>query len=213
MNKIIDITINSTLFHIEENAFSNLDKYHTSIKNHFSSYEEKEEILADIEARIAEQFSEKLTRSKKFITISDVQEVIETIGKVEDFEDYQKHKANSDPMNTGVTPKRLYRNHNAAILGGVTTGLSDYFSVDVIFIRIAFVIASLISGIGILVYIILWIVTPENPNISRNTTSEFREKNRKAIKLLIVLLIIGLLCLLAPFFFLFISYSSITTYL
>ena len=85
MKKTFTINISGTVFHIEEDAYDVLQKYLVKLKNHFGNEEEGKEILADIEARIAEIFIEKASDDKKVITLNWVEHVIETMGTPEDF--------------------------------------------------------------------------------------------------------------------------------
>ncbi|MFZ6034224.1 MAG: PspC domain-containing protein [Melioribacter sp.] len=59
--------------------------------------------------------------------------------------------------------KQLYRSRKHRIFGGVAGGMADYFDLDPVLMRVIFVIVALISGLGFLLYIILWIVIPEEP--------------------------------------------------
>ncbi len=168
MNKTIIININSIVFHIEEDAYETLRAYMIDIKKHFGNTAESKEILEDIENRIAEMFSEHIhTGRKEVLNIEDVQEVIKRMGKVSDFQESETldegyaepFSSQEDPAPT--TGRKLMRDPDDKILGGVCSGLAHYFAMEPRWIRILLVLFVLIGGSGFLVYVILWIVMPE----------------------------------------------------
>ena len=169
MNKTIIININSIVFHIEEDAYETLRSYMIEIKKHFGNTSESKEILEDIENRIAEMFSERIeTGRKEVINLEDVQQVITQMGRVSDFEEseesagesYQQSEKEEQPTDTHFG-KKLMRDPDDKILGGVCSGLAHYFAMDPRWIRILLVLFVLIGGSGFLVYAVLWIVMPE----------------------------------------------------
>ncbi len=167
MRKTISITVSNQLFHIEEQGFQKLDAYLNTIRAHFASYEDRDEIVADIEARIAEHFQEKLSKAKNVISEEDVDELIKNMGTVKDFEAFEgeSHDAKDEPI--FKTNKRLYRNANDQMIAGVCAGIANFFDIDPTIVRLLFVASLFLGGAGILVYIVLWIVLPE-----AKTTSE-----------------------------------------
>ncbi|PQA58713.1 PspC domain-containing protein [Siphonobacter curvatus] len=153
MKKTISITIAGVVFYIEEDGYDRLQGYLESIKRYFSSYEGSAEIIEDIEARIAEKFYEKVKKDeKRAITSEDVEELIQAMGTVADFEaleedeDFGTPKASSQstyttagPTQTTVPPvqKRLYRDTKRKVLGGVCAGIAHYLNVDPLWVRLA----------------------------------------------------------------------------
>src|SRR5690606_19664165 len=144
MNKTIIININSIVFHIEEDAYETLRSYMIEIKKHFGNTSESKEILEDIENRIAEMFSERIeTGRKEVINLEDVQQVITQMGRVSDFEEseesagesYQQSEKEEQPTDTHFG-KKLMRDPDDKILGGVCSGLAHYFAMDPRWIRI-----------------------------------------------------------------------------
>ncbi|MFW5822522.1 MAG: PspC domain-containing protein, partial [Tangfeifania sp.] len=127
MKKTFTINISGTVFHIEEDAYEVLQKYLVNLKKHFGTDEEGKEILADIEARIAEIFTENSLDEKKVITIDRVNQVIETMGTPEDF---AEEEAEAEEIYTSETKRkrRLYRDPDRRVLGGVCGGLGAYFN-------------------------------------------------------------------------------------
>ena len=164
MNKVMNINIGGIVFHVDEAAYEKLKKYLRDIARHFKNSDSGEEIIIDIEARIVELFQKKLNSKKEVITMEDVVEVIAIMGKPSDFDD----DGNDDHHDNNVIQlgrKRLFRDIDNRMIGGVCSGLSAYFNVDTVWFRLAFVIAT-ISGLSILAYVILWIIIPPARTIS-----------------------------------------------
>ncbi len=160
MKKTLSINIGGRVFHIEEDAYDKLNHYLDAIIKHFSQEEGKDEILLDIESRVAEMLQEKMEKSKQeAVTIGDVTEVIDIMGKPEDFGDVDEEEYEAPPRNG--TAKQFFRNPDNKIMGGVCSGISSYFGIDPLWLRLAFVLSWFMWGVGILIYIILWIVIPE----------------------------------------------------
>ena len=160
MKKTLTINISGTIFHIEEDAYEELKKYMVVLKNYFGKDDEGNEIFADIEARIAEIFTEKTSGKNQAITLKWVEELIETLGTPETF---SEEAGEEEPLAGQKTRKRkLYRDPEQTVLGGVCGGLAVYFNMDPVVIRLIVVLLALItSGAGILVYVILWIIVPK----------------------------------------------------
>ncbi len=170
MKKVVNINLAGQAFTIDEDAYHALDKYLKSIERHFRKSEGAEDILYDIEARIAELFLEN-DRHSKIVTMDKLNAVISVLGKPEEFgaEEQTQSKSEGEPTNEYKTGKRLYRNPNNKVIGGVASGLSAYFGIDdPIWIRIAFVFMFLTMGIGVIPYVVLWIIVPE-----AKTSSDF----------------------------------------
>lgn len=159
MDKTISITIAGLILHVEENAFRNLEAWLSSVRNHFGQYDDSEEILRDIENRTAEILSERTDNRNRAVTIEDVREVIEQIGTTEDFESFEGDSS-SNTQSASTVPKRLYRDPDNSVLGGVAAGVAAYMGIDVTLARILFVIFTLIWGASLLLYIILWLIMP-----------------------------------------------------
>jgi phage shock protein PspC (stress-responsive transcriptional regulator) len=156
MKKALQISIAQTLFTVEDDAYERLEKYLAEIKDHFKDTDGREEIIADIENRIAEQLLEK---KLKIINLAAVEEVLEVMGTVEDFDDSSTEKETTDK--TTGTSKKLYRDPENMLIAGVCSGLGAYFGIDPIWIRLAFIGITFLSGFGILLYFVLWFLVPE----------------------------------------------------
>jgi phage shock protein PspC (stress-responsive transcriptional regulator) len=171
MKKVININFQGTIVPIEESSYELLQQYIESLRHYFSDEEGRDEIINDIESRISELFQERLKSGSTCITDDDVNLIIKNMGRPEDFEKAEKGDNDSDKNQTGGRSKkdenfsrgdwswkgkRLYRDENNKILGGVCSGIAAYFGIDPVIVRILF----LVSGIGILAYIILWMFVP-----------------------------------------------------
>jgi len=163
MNKTIIININGIVFHIEEDAYEVLKNYMTDVKRHFMNSDDSLEITTDIENRIAEMFNEKLANeSKQVIVEQDVRAVIEQMGTVEDFEHAEEDtKASFSSTYYNTEARRLFRDPDDHLVGGVCAGIANYFDINAVWIRLAFAFSFFFAGTGLILYIILWIVIPK----------------------------------------------------
>ena len=163
MNKTVNINLANILFHIDEKAFNKLQRYLEAIKRSFQGTTGSDEIIADIEARIAELFHEKLENERQVITLKEVDEVINVMGQPEDYmvdEDiFEDAPRTSEP--TGKRVKKLYRDIDSKYIGGVCSGLEHYLGIDALWIRLFFIFFALFTGFGFIAYILLWILVPE----------------------------------------------------
>ncbi|MEO8769731.1 MAG: PspC domain-containing protein [Ferruginibacter sp.] len=175
MKQVININFQGRVVPIEVTAFEILKAYTESLSRYFANEEGKEEIINDIESRIGELFQERLKNGSTCITDDDVNAIIRSMGRPEDFETVeampgtsektqQTSGASNAETNAGVnipgTPKRLFRDENDKVLGGVCSGLANYFGVDVVVIRIIFVVLGISFGFGIVTYLVLWVAVP-----------------------------------------------------
>ena len=165
MNKTININLGGFFFHIDEEAYQKLRRYLASISKSLSEDPQgKNEIIADIEARISELLSEKITDARQVVNESDIEDIIVIMGQPEDYAEAEEaySDASYSYSRNKASGKKLFRDGDDKFLGGVASGISHYFNIDTIWIRLLFLITTLAGvGIGILVYIILWILLPE----------------------------------------------------
>ncbi|MBI3519094.1 MAG: PspC domain-containing protein, partial [Bacteroidetes bacterium] len=182
MNKTVTINISGIIFHIEEDAFDKLSKYLSTIKGYFSKADGGNEIMSDIEARIAEMLQSKTSPIKQVVLMSDVDYVMDNMGKPEEF----AGEANETTTNTQSAEnfnsyegepikKRLYRDGDSKVLGGVCSGIGHYFDIDAVWLRIALLLMFFFAGTGFLLYLILWIAIPE----AKTTTERLAMKGEK----------------------------------
>ncbi|MDR2223011.1 MAG: PspC domain-containing protein [Flavobacteriaceae bacterium] len=171
MNKTVTVNIGGLVFHIEEQAYLKLDQYLKAIRNSIS-IEEQDEVIHDIEIRIAELFSEYITTTNQVVTTADVDRVVEIMGKPEDYklsEDETTDQQNSSNTGNYIYTKqpKLYRDTQNGMIGGVLAGFGHYFKIEAVWLRIIFAVLLLFYGTGILLYIIFWAVVPEAKTASQ----------------------------------------------
>lgn len=183
MKKIININLASRLIPIEDSAYEILRQYLDSLKRYFAREEGADEIVGDIESRIAELFQDKLKKGAHCITDENVQEMKSAMGTPEQFDDAsdadtKQQEAAQEALFDKMRPrKRLYRDPDSKVLGGVCGGLGAYLNVDPVIFRIIFALLAVGGfGTGILIYFILWVATPE-----ANTATEKLEMRGERI--------------------------------
>ena len=163
MNKTVNINLGGMFFHIDEDAYQKLSRYFEAIKRSLTNSNGQDEIIKDIEMRIAELFAEKHSSGKQVISMRELDEVIAVMGQPEDYRiDNDENEATKPNFTTQTKGNRkLYRDKDGGMIGGVLSGLGYYFGIDKVWIRIIFLVLLFTFGIGIIPYIILWIVMPE----------------------------------------------------
>lgn len=164
MNKTISINLGGSVFNIEEDAFVMLKNYLDRIKQNFVNDDAQTEIMHDIEMRIAELFAERMNERKNVIVYTDVQEVVSIMGRPEDYklnDGDETGSANKSASDYANSKRRIFRDKDDAIVGGVCAGLSHYFGWDPLILRLIVVFIFLISGgTAILGYILFWALVP-----------------------------------------------------
>ncbi len=167
MKKTLTINLNGAVYHIDDDAYRMLDRYLSDLRIYFRKQREGEEVIEDIEARVGELFSEQLrTSGTQVITLRNVEDVISRIGKPEEFasaktktDDFDTYSAHAG---TTRSYRRLYRNPDDKILGGVLSGISAYLGWDPTWLRILmFALALFGVGSPIIIYLILWLLIPQ----------------------------------------------------
>lgn len=169
MNKTVNANIAGLVFYIEESAYELLQKYLKNIEANFSNEQERNEIMRDIEARIAELFQERNGNRKEVVNLEDVEAVISIMGEPEDYqsEEFEGDESTSQESYSSTneqshsTEKKLYRDKENGIIGGVCSGLGAYFGIDPVIIRVIFVLLVLFGFSGVFIYMILFFITPE----------------------------------------------------
>ncbi len=195
MKKTISINIGGNIFHIEEEGYDKLKAYLDSVHAYFATFEDSKEIIDDIENRIAEKFYTQLKKNKEAITGTEVDQLIASMGTVADFEatfddepsdqkrDTQTQTDNSSESKEEAKSKKLYRDGQRNVLGGVASGIAHYFSVDPIWVRLLWIVFTIAFGIGALAYIIFWIVLPESKELEEKKSIKkfFRNPDERVI--------------------------------
>ena len=159
MKITVSVNLGGYSFYIDEDAYDELKRYLKNLELYFAGEESSSEILSDIESRMAELFRVKMTGFKQVITIEDVKEIISVLGTPEDIADKEDTSAGEKFASTGN--HRMYRDPDRRIIGGVCAGIAAYWNLDPLIPRIIFVALMLAGGLGLLIYLILWIVLPE----------------------------------------------------
>lgn len=164
MNKVHYINLGGYPFSIDDDAYEHLSRYLDAIHRHFESSEGYEEITSDIESRMAELFQEQLS-SRQILTLKDVKDAILIMGTPEDFgaEPMAEEPTGAARERKGIkTGKRLFRNPDDEMIGGVCSGIAAYLGIqDPLWVRLAFVIFVISGGFGIPAYLILWAIVPK----------------------------------------------------
>jgi len=176
MKITVNINIGGLSFNIDEDAYEDLRNYLKSLEREFSGEESSAEIISDIEGRLAELFRQRLNSYKQVITKTDVTEVIEILGSPEaisgtDTEEKIPHSS-----------RRIYRDPDNRILGGVCSGLAAWFNTNMWLIRLIFLILAFGGGFGILIYIILWALLPEAKTTAQKIEMRGEHVNIENIK-------------------------------
>jgi phage shock protein PspC (stress-responsive transcriptional regulator) len=171
MKKIININLSGRVIPIEDTAYEKLKAYIESLRQYFAREEDRDEIINDIESRIAELMSEKIRKGATCITDADIEEIASSMGRPEDFEAEATDKAQStyqsssnqeeSKYSSSRARRRLYRDSNDKFIAGVCSGIAAYLNVDPAIVRILFAIITFGGfGLGFLAYILLWIILP-----------------------------------------------------
>ena len=175
MKRTVQVNLSGQVFTIDEDAYEVLSAYLKRIASLYDRSAGKDEILSDIESRIAELLIERKGESKEVVTIEDVAAVTAIMGNPEQFEDdsmddtEESHRTN---YSSDGSKKRLYRDSDNGIIGGVCSGIAYYFGIDPVWIRLFFGLSFIFFGSGVIFYILLWIIIPE----ARSTSEKLNMK-------------------------------------
>lgn len=184
MNKTVTVNIGGMVFHIEEQAYDQLRKYLEAIKGYFTTSDGRDEIIQDIESRIAEMFIERIGSSRQVITPDDVNHVVNALGRpaqvagADESQPDSAQQTNSGSQQSTHARKRLYRDPDDKVIGGVCSGIGHYIGIDPVWLRLAFALALIFYGTGVLLYLLLLIIIPK-----AKTTSEKLEMKGQPVNL------------------------------
>ncbi len=180
MNKTVNINLAGIFFHIDENAYLKLQRYLDAIRRSFTDSQGRDEIIADIEARIAELFSEKIKDERQVIGIKEVDEVIAIMGQPEDYRlDEEIFEDEPKSYQRPKTSRQLFRDTTNSYVGGVSSGLGHYLGIDATWIRLAWILFTIFSsGAFVLIYIAFWIFVPE-----AKSTADFLAMKGEAVNI------------------------------
>ena len=173
MNKTVNINLAGIFFHIDEDAYLKLQRYLEAIKRSFTDSQGRSEIIADIEARISELFSERVKDDKQVIGIKEVDEVITIMGQPEDYlvDDEIFEDRPQQSYRSSSSSKKLFRDTENSYIAGVSSGLGHYLGIDAVWVRLLWILLTLGSGgTFILIYILFWVLVPEAVTTSEKLT-------------------------------------------
>jgi phage shock protein PspC (stress-responsive transcriptional regulator) len=159
MKITVSINLGGYSFNIDEDAYAELKRYLKNLELHFAGEESSSEILSDIEARMSELFRARLNSFKQVITMDDVRHGISVLGTPEDISDREGTSAKDKFSSPGY--HRMYRDPDHRIIGGVCAGMGAYWNVEPWIVRIIFFVLAMMGGLGVVVYLILYVVLPE----------------------------------------------------
>ena len=182
MEKTLTINISGWVFNINENAYEKLTQYFKKLNAHFKKEDGGDEIVADIEARIAELFKERTPEQISVITINDVDDIMKIMGQPYEMEEESSEEPYESTNHFNKLKKHLFRDPINAHIAGVASGLGKYFNIDPIIIRIIFVILVTTGGIGIIIYLGLWLLMPEAASTNDRIRMEGKKVNVKNIE-------------------------------
>ncbi len=189
MKKVININFQGRVVPIEETSYDLLKQYTDSLRIYFANEEGRDEIINDIESRIGELFQERIKSGATCITDDDINGIINNIGRPQDLADADASSDNSytnKKQDTGneyqqtafIPGKRLYRDANNKVLGGVCSGIAAYFNIEPIIVRLVFIF----SGIGFIAYILLWAFVPSSDTVQNGVRKRmYRNPDNKII--------------------------------
>ncbi|NCO62823.1 MAG: PspC domain-containing protein [Flavobacteriales bacterium] len=165
MNKTVNINLAGIFFHIDEDAYLKLQRYLDAIKRSFTDSQGRSEIISDIEARIAELFSERVKNDKQVIGNKEVDEVISIMGQPEDYlvdDEIFEDEPQPTQRKKSAPSKKLFRDTDNSYIGGVASGLGHYLGIDAVWLRLIWLLLAIGSGgTFILIYILFWVLVPE----------------------------------------------------
>ena len=160
MKKTFSVNLGNMVYSIDDDAYLVLKDYLDSIEVYFAGDKDREDIMNDIEGRISELFSSMLNQGKQVLSVKDVEQVINIMGDPREISGNETKKASYYRREYSSRPRRLYRDPDDRVIGGVCGGLGAYFNIDPLIMRIIFIILFFVF-FGLIIYIVLWIVVPE----------------------------------------------------
>jgi phage shock protein PspC (stress-responsive transcriptional regulator) len=176
MKKNFSVNIGGRIFNIDDDAYECLNNYLARLRNFFAADQGYLEIIADIEMRIAELLDQQKENGQPIITLKHIEEVIASMGEPDQLSDAENGQTNQAP---GIkTRGKLYRDPANRQLGGVAAGIAAWFGIDPVWVRLIFAVFTLFYAVGIIVYVVLWLILPV-----AQTTSEKLEMQRQSINI------------------------------
>ena len=176
MKKNFSVNIGGRIFNIDDDAYECLNNYLARLRNFFAAEQGYQEIIADIEMRIAELLDQQKENGHPIITLIHIKDVIASMGEPDQFSDNETEQPKHTP---GLkTRGKLYRDPDSRQIGGVAAGIAAWFGIDPVWVRLIFATLTFFYAIGIIVYVVLWLILPV-----AQTTSEKLEMQRQSINI------------------------------
>lgn len=165
MNKVITINLGGAAYQLEEGGYDQLRNYLETAAARLQQNPDREEILSDIEGAIAEKFRGLLNEHKTVVVTKEVSGILAEMGPVDaeparDTAGATGAASATGPANDRATPRRLYRIYEGAMISGVCNGVAAYLNIDPTFVRLVFVLSTIIWGFGAIVYLVMAFVVP-----------------------------------------------------
>ena len=162
MKRTENINLGGIPFVIDTNAFDHLDHYLDAVERQFGNSADAEEIVHDIEARMAELLLES-KKSSSIVSLQDIKDVIHTMGMPNELNEQAGFYGYDDDKSHNITTgKKIYRDKDNTVVAGVCSGIAAYYGInDPTIVRVIFAVIGISLGIGVLAYIIMWILIPE----------------------------------------------------
>lgn len=177
MKKTLSIHLGRQLFVIEEDAYDRLQAYLKKLEVSLANESGITEIVEDIEMRFAELLTQYLGETRQVVTIGDIEKAIASLGEPEEITEETEQPKQTQAASDSNGQKRMYRDVDNGMLGGLCSGLAAYLGIDPVIVRVIFVIF-LFMGFGFLLYIILWVIIP-----SAKTPSERLQMKGKPVNI------------------------------
>lgn len=174
MKKTVSVNIKGMNFLIEEDAYELLQDYMNRLSHGLRNEKGSKEIIEDIELRIAELCSTKLTDRKQVIEIEDIESILVTLGDPSQYIEDDSESTETftsterESSSSRSSEKRLFRDLDNAAIAGVCSGIANFLNIDVVIVRAIFVIVFMFAGFGLPLYVILWIIVPKQTLLSTN---------------------------------------------
>jgi phage shock protein PspC (stress-responsive transcriptional regulator) len=176
MKKNFSVNIGGRIFNIDDDAYECLNNYLARLRNFFAADQGYQEIIADIEMRIAELLEQQKEQGLSIITLKHIEDVIASMGEPDQLSDSDTEHPKSTP---GIkTRGKLFRDPDNRQIGGVAAGIAAWFGIDPVWVRLIFAAFTLFYAVGIIVYAVLWLILPV-----AQTTSEKLEMQRQSINI------------------------------
>ncbi len=187
MKKTFTINLNHLVYNIDEDAYEVLKQYLLEVEEQLFE-DERKEVMGDIETRVSELFEERLLRGKQVINLADVEEIIAILGKPNAYNEQQETDAEETATSEKTkkktkATKKLYRDVDNRMLGGVAAGIAVYLGWDVVWIRLILILLVLfVWGTLIPIYFVLWLIVPGAKTVSQKLEMQGENVTAERIK-------------------------------